>query len=103
MVRPILALLFVGAAACGLAAQAATVQILALHDNTLYEDAAGLLSNGGGQYLFVGLTPNAKRRALLAFDIAASIPTKSRIVDVQLRLVSSRSRATAPTVATLHR
>jgi hypothetical protein len=85
-------------------AQTTTVQLQASLDNTLYEDAAGLLSNGLGQYLFVGVNSTAaKRRALLAFDVVAVVPPKSRIVDVQLHLMASQSNAVAPTVATLHR
>lgn len=85
-------------------AQTTTVQLAASRDNTLYEDPAGLLSNGRGQYLFVGVNATAaKRRALLAFDVAAVVPAKSRIVDVQLRLMASQSSATAPAAATLHR
>ena len=86
------------------AAQTSTVQLLASQDNTLYEDVAGLLSNGAGQYLFVGQTgSNSIRRALIKFNVAAVIPAMSRIVDVQLRLVSSRSTAVAPIQVELHR
>lgn len=86
------------------AAQTVTVQLQPSQDNTLYEDPAGLLSNGAGQYLFVGQTGSgAIRRALLQFDVAAVIPPMSRIVGVELRLVSSRSTAPAPIQVELHR
>jgi hypothetical protein len=84
--------------------QTQTVVIGAARDATLYEDGAGALANGGGQFLFAGLASGVtKRRALLEFDVAAAIPAGSRIVDVELRLVSSRSTAVAPTTATVHR
>jgi len=84
-------------------AQTTTLQLSARADNTLYQDPAGLLSNGSGQYLFVGKTQTGSiRRALVAFDIAA-IPPGSRVTDVQLRLVSSFSVALAPIQVDLHR
>ena len=49
-------------------------------DNTLYEDAGGQLSNGAGQYLFMGRTGGDKgvdrllRRALLSFDLSTIEP-----------------------------
>jgi len=84
-------------------AQTTTLQLPARADNTLYEDPAGLLSNGSGQYLFVGQTSTgAIRRTLVAFDISA-IPAGSRVTDVQLRLVASFSQALAPIPVALHR
>lgn len=86
------------------ASQSVTVQLPAVLDNTLYQDPAGLLSNGAGQYVFVGQNQvGLVRRALLQFDIAAAIPTKSRIIDVQLRLNASRSTAVAPVAVELRR
>lgn len=74
-------------------------------DNTLYESAAGELSNGAGQYIFVGRTnqpSNSIRRALLAFDIAGTIPPNSTILSATLTLSMSQTTSTAHTV-TLHR
>lgn len=83
--------------------QTQTLHLSAVQDNTLYEDPSGQLSNGAGQYLFVGTNGSgAVRRALLRFDISGIIP-KSRVVDVQIDLVSSRSTAVTPMQATLHR
>jgi len=84
--------------------QTTTVVLAPTQDATLYQDPAGLLANGAGQYLFAGTNGiGLARRALLQFDIAAAVPIKARIVDVQLRLVASRSSAAAPTLASLHR
>jgi hypothetical protein len=101
ILSPVAALLC--AAAVFAQSQTQTLQLTATQDNTLYEDPAGLLSNGAGQYLFVGTNATGvARRALLRFDISG-IPAKSRVVDVQLDLVSSRSTDIAPMQATLHR
>lgn len=70
-------------------------------DNTLYEDAAGGISNGIGQWMFVGVTkgtpspggntdPPEIRRAVFKFDIAsAGIPAGSTIDNVFLTLYLS--------------
>lgn len=74
-------------------------------DNTLYEDAGGALSNGAGQYFFVGRTgpiSNSIRRGLIAYDIAGSLPAGSIIVSVTLRLNMSLTIAVSETVE-LHR
>lgn len=65
-------------------------------DNTLYEDAAGVISNGIGQWMFTGKTkgftpgnpdPPEIRRAVFKFDIAsAGIPVGSTIDSVFLTL-----------------
>ncbi len=79
---------------------AASVAIPALRDNTLYEDAAGLLSNGAGEYLFAGLTNQPKkRRALLAFDVAAAVPDGAVILSAQLVLEMSQTISGATPVA----
>ena len=60
------------------------VELSALQDTTLYEDAAGRLGNGSGQYLFVGRTWDENgidkllRRALIKFDLG-SVPPGSTI------------------------
>ncbi len=84
--------------------QTATVQLVPSQDNTLYEDPAGLVSNGQGQYVFVGKNSTGSiRRALLAFDVVGSIPARSRILDVQLSMVVRQSNSPSPDNATLHR
>ncbi|MGB0515304.1 MAG: hypothetical protein ACPGJE_10740, partial [Wenzhouxiangellaceae bacterium] len=52
-----------------------TLSLAPAADNTLYERAAGDLSNGTGPSLFIGLTGvnagTVLRRALLRFDLSA--------------------------------
>jgi spore coat protein A len=79
-------------------AQAATVDVPASKDNTLYESATGALSNGAGAHLFAGRTNQAsdsRRRGLVAFDIATGIPAGSTITAVTLHLYMSRTSAEA--------
>lgn len=88
-------LLALGAAA----SHADTFEIVAVRDNTLYEDAGGALSNGAGQYLFAGSTATALiRRGLLAFDAASVAPPDSLVVGAQLELQMSRSISGSQTV-----
>lgn len=80
-----------------------TVTIGAIKDNTLYQDAAGALSNGVGAALFAGQSGQGlTRRGLLAFDIAGSVPAGSTITGVTLRLNLSQSNAGTADVG-LHR
>ncbi len=62
-------------------------------DTTLFEES-GDLSNGRGQHIFVGNTgpinSNNARRALIAFDVAGSIPAGATILTATLRLNLSR-------------
>jgi hypothetical protein len=63
------------------------VTLPASKDNTLYEDGAGSLSNGAGQFIFAGKTNvNTIRRALIAFDVAGAIPSGSTITSATLAL-----------------
>jgi hypothetical protein len=83
-----------------------SVSLSADRDNTLYEDAAGALSNGAGEFLFAGTTSTTNqgllRRALIRFDIAGSaIPAGSQIDSVKLTLFMSRTNA-GPTDVFLH-
>ena len=76
-------------------------------DNSLYENAAGLVSNGSGVNLFAGRTAegsNNLRRALVAFDVT-SIPAGSVVTDVRLDLSVTRdpAGATPPHNFSLHR
>lgn len=76
-------------------------------DNTIYEDEQGSLSNGNGNYLFVGINGtnggNRVMRTLLAFDLS-SIPAGSTIESVSLLMRQSlpRNDSTARD-ASLHR
>jgi hypothetical protein len=74
----------------------------ASHDNTLYEDPQGALSNGAGSYFFTGVTAQGlRRRGLLSFDLSA-IPPGATINSVQLTLHMSRTPATGEPI-TLYR
>lgn len=63
------------------------IELSAVQDTTLFEDPAGRLGNGSGQYLFVGRTWDQNgidkllRRALIKFDLG-SIPAGSTINSV---------------------
>ncbi|MGE3499840.1 MAG: DNRLRE domain-containing protein [Candidatus Binatia bacterium] len=73
-------------------------------DNTIYAES-GDLSNAKGFGLFAGSAgprSNAVRRALLAFDVAASIPANATITAVEVRLTVTRTNVGAQTIA-LHR
>ncbi|MHC5027517.1 MAG: DNRLRE domain-containing protein, partial [Planctomycetota bacterium] len=78
----------------------------ASQDNTLYEISDGSLSNGAGKHLFAGRTGQGtgldRRRGLLLFDIAASIPAGSTINTVTLRLSMSKTQAPTTSVS-VHR
>ena len=82
---------------------AVTVNLRPSHDTTLYHippsqevvlegyDAASL-ANGAGEHLFVGLTNQpGKRRSLIAFDIAGTIPAGATVHSVELALTMSRT------------
>ena len=75
-------------------------------DNTLYRET-GSFSNGAGQNFFAGHTgvlTNSVRRAVIAFDIAASVPAGSTIDSVALTLHLSRAPLGAgSTPIALHR
>ncbi len=79
------------------------VQLPAAKDNTLYENATGSLSNGAGQHFFAGVTREEfRRRALVFFDVAATIPTGVKIDSVKLTLYVSQTVAAAKSTK-LHR
>jgi len=81
-----------------------TVELLPSQDNTLYQSNTGHLSNGSGWHLFAGLTAaDLKRRALLRFDVAASVPAGATILSAELRLYMSKSSLTLPKDVKLHR
>jgi hypothetical protein len=79
--------LFAGVPGLSPLARADIITILPDKDNTLYEDAAGSLSNGAGVSMFVGLTQTGlARRAVMGFDIAGSIPEGAFINSASLTL-----------------
>lgn len=84
-------------------AWAATVQITATKDNSLYESTTGDLSNGAGEHLFSGATVSfGVRRAVLAFDVAGSVPPGVTISDASLTLQMNKTISGAETM-TIHR
>lgn len=86
-----LSLLALATMCTGIGASADVATLSASKDNTLYEITEGNLSNGAGQYTFVGFTSGfGERRAIMRFDLS-SIPTGSTITEVSLRLSVSRS------------
>src|SRR4030095_15376281 len=79
---------------CPSLATATTINLNPSKDNTLYQfvPADGDRSNGIGLHFFAGRTDQAeKRRGVLAFNIAGSIPAGSTITSVSLTLNMSRT------------
>lgn len=96
------ALTFIGA---GLAS-AATISIMPSKDNTLYEfdPDEGDFSNGAGFHFFAGKTVMSElRRAVLAFDIAGSIPPGSIITSVTLTMNMSKTFGDTARIVELHK
>jgi hypothetical protein len=87
-------------------ASAVDVTLGANKDNTLFEDNAGALSNGAGDYTFAGrVGPGGGggkiRRALISFDLS-SIPSGATVTSVGLILNMSKTIA-GPETTALHR
>ncbi len=83
--------MFVAMLALPLCTSADMVTLFPSQDNTLFEDATGSLSNGAGQYLFVGRSlQHDTRRALLSFEMAG-IPAGAHIESASLTLHMSRT------------
>jgi hypothetical protein len=75
-------------------ANATTINLNPVKDNTLYEfvPADGDRSDGIGIHFFAGRTDQAeKRRGVLAFNVAGSVPPGSTITSVSLTLNMSRT------------
>lgn len=90
-------------------AAAATIELTPNQDNSIYEvlnrtpDGVAPNSNGAGSYLFAGrILTGELRRALIAFDVAGSLPAGATITDVTLTLQMSKTIAGATPVG-LHR
>ena len=84
-------------------AHAGTVVLESSRDNTLYETPDGSRSNGAGPVMFSGLNSLAdRRRAVMYFDIAGSVPAGSTITAVTLQLHNSSQNASLATLS-LHR
>lgn len=91
--------------AAGSLQAAETVVLEPSADTTLYE-GDGSLANGSGAFIFVGRTENrngaVERRAVLAFDVGASVPSGATITEVSLELTMSRTISGSQTIR-LHR
>ena len=87
------------------AAAAEIVRLPALRDATLIESSTGAFANGAGAVLFAGRTSqprDARRRALLAFDVAAALPPRVVVTSATLTLALSPSNPD-PVEMHLHR
>jgi hypothetical protein len=84
-------------------AWSATATINASKDNSIYQNNVNN-SAGGAAGIFVGSTGvGSPRRGLLAFDVAANVPSNAIITGAQLRLVLGNApNATSQTIG-LHR
>ncbi len=90
--------IFVAAAllAATAAAKAETLSFLPTKDNTLYQDAAGSLSNGQGAYLFSGRTKDGFiRRGLMALNLSAIPAGKGDGRDADALLLEIQQAAAA--------
>ena len=85
-------------------ATADQVTLTSSKDNTLYESVTGSISNALGQGMFAGNTGSGSiRRALVAFDIAASVPSGAMINDVTRTLTMNRTPDNTARTTTLHK
>jgi spore coat protein A len=104
---PGLALALAGLVLAAPAARSETVTLDATRDNTLLESATGALSNGAGDSFYAGRTNQTSaldaRRAVLAFDVAGTIPAGSTITAATLTLRLNKTRDTVARTLTLHR
>lgn len=100
---PALAILL-GVALASAAAPASVVSLTPIRDNTLFEDTEGDTSNGSGPAVFAGENSQGRiRRAVLAFDIAGTLPAGTSVDSVRLRLHVSNVSDPSPRVMRLHR
>ena len=86
MTRALLAIVMAAAIPAG---AEEVIVVPAARDATLVESATGALANGSGPAIFAGRTgqtADARRRALLAFDVASAVPAGARIVAAELVL-----------------
>ena len=81
-----------------------TILVTASKDNSLYEDPSGALSNGKGDFLFVGRNGRGEaRRTVLAFDLtSAPIPQGAEIGAVALELLVTQFQLQNSTTVSLH-
>jgi hypothetical protein len=77
-----------------LAAQAEIVTLSPVKDNTIFENPNGDIANGAGWGIFVGRIARGtglRRRGLLDFDVASTIPAGSTITAVRLTLQATKT------------
>ncbi|MBV9209242.1 MAG: DNRLRE domain-containing protein [Acidobacteria bacterium] len=89
-----LALVLVCSAIATARAPQNTKTLKASKNNSLFENPQGNTSDGAGPAIFVGclfVPENCARRGLIAFDVAASIPKRSKITEVTLKLTLERA------------
>jgi FtsP/CotA-like multicopper oxidase with cupredoxin domain len=80
----------------------ATVTLISAHDNTLYQDAAGGLSNGAGTKFIVSKgSGNLLRRGVVQFDLS-SIPAGATIQSATLTMYNVEGATNSANV-TVHR
>ncbi|MDZ4778869.1 MAG: DNRLRE domain-containing protein [Planctomycetia bacterium] len=87
----------------GTLAQAETISLGALKDNTIYESTLAL-SNGAGEFVHTGRTKEGVlRRGLIAFDVAAALPANAVVTNVELTMNMSQANDASIQVSSLHR
>jgi len=86
------------------AARADIAVLEPVKDNTLYEEASGLLANGAGSHFFAGRTGAGRAvRGLLEFDVAGSLPAGATVTSASLALNMSLTRNSVPETVSLQR
>ena len=77
-----------------------SVTLTADKDNTLYDAPSGLISNGFGTGIFVGMDSGSmiRRRALVSFNVAGTVPAGATILSAELRLVVAQTTAPAQVI-----
>jgi hypothetical protein len=84
-----------------------TISIVTSKDTTLYESNNGNRANGGGRGMFcgrVGAGGNfGRRRAMVQWNIAGSIPAGSKILSASFDMWIDQSPAFLPIVTEVHR
>ena len=84
-----------------------TASIVTNKDTTLYESGSGSLANGGGRGMFCGRVGAGGgfgiRRAMVQWNIAASIPAGSKILSASFDMWVEQSPAFLPIVTEAHR
>lgn len=93
MLRCVFVLLFAFSFTASITHAQEEVDLNPIKDNTLYEHESGELSNGAGEGLFVGrvgpVGGGTIRRAVIAFDVAGTVPEGATVSEVVLTLFMS--------------